>query len=369
MNAMVEKTAAEKSTTESVDDGLLRDLWYFALPSRDLRQGGLVGKTILGEPVVFARRDDGTAYALRDICPHRGIPLRHGRMVEGTVECPYHGWRFNGGGVCTAIPSLVEGQEMSLDRIKVRAYPLVERQGCIWIFMGPPGPRAAPDEAEAAARIAPPELPLPADARPKMTRRVFFPCHVDHAVIGLMDPAHGPFVHRSWWWRSSRSIHPKAKDFAPRDHGFAMVRHKPSSNSGGYRVLGGEISTEITFRLPSVRVEHMRAGKRQVVGLTAVTPLTATTTELHQIFYWDIPILSVLKPILGIFARQFLNQDLNVVVKQQEGLAHQPNLMLINDADVQAKWYFRLKRAWQRARDEGQAFENPVPETTLRWRS
>ena len=341
-------------------DALLRGLWYFALPSRELKRGALVGKTLVGEPVLFARQPDGTVYALRDVCPHRGIPLRHGRMVGDQVECPYHGWQFGASGGCSRIPSLVEGQEMDLDRIKVRHYPVAESAGCIWIYIDAPGVEPA---------IDPPALPIADESRPRMIKRVHFPCHVDHAVIGLMDPAHGPFVHQAWWWRSGRSIHPKAKAFAPTERGFAMVRHAPSSNSAGYKILGGAISTEISFQLPAIRIEHMEAGRHTVVGLTAVTPINARETELHQIFYWSLPWLSALKPVLGLFASRFLDQDKQVVVKQQEGLAHNPSLMLINDADTQAKWYFRLKREWQTAALEGRPFANPIKPTTLRWRS
>ena len=96
---------------------------------------------------------------------------------------------------------------------------------------------------------------------------------IDHAVVGLMDPAHGPFVHRAWWWRSRRSIHEKAKAFAPSPCGFTMSRHAPSSNSRAYRLLGGAPETEISFRLPSVRIEQIRAGRHAVANLTAITPI------------------------------------------------------------------------------------------------
>lgn len=360
MNDITPRSTKSDQPAPINPDALLRGLWYFAMPSAALKAGKLVGKTLVGEPMVFARQSDGSVYALRDVCPHRGIPLRYGRMVGDQVECPYHGWRFGQSGVCSLIPSLVEGQDMDLDRIKVRRYPTAESAGCIWVYVGAAGEDPA---------IDPPSLPVSDGFRPKMIQRVHFPCHVDHAVIGLMDPAHGPFVHQSWWWRSGKSIHAKAKKFAPVERGFAMVRHKPSSNSAGYKILGGEISTEISFQLPSIRIEHMTAGKNLVVGLTAVTPINAQETELHQIFYWTIPALTVLKPILGVFARRFLSQDKGVVVKQQEGLAGNPGLMLINDADTQAKWYFRLKREWQTAAAEGRPFVNPVKPTTLHWRS
>ena len=64
-----------------------------------------------------------------------------------------------------------------------------------------------------------------------------------------------------------------------------------------------------------------------------------------------------------------LTQDRAVVEKQQQGLAHNPSLMLIDDADTQAKWFYRLKREWLRAAEESRPFENPVQERTLRWRS
>jgi phenylpropionate dioxygenase-like ring-hydroxylating dioxygenase large terminal subunit len=175
--------------SERVSDDLLWDIWYFALPSASLVAGRLVARTLLGEPVVFGRQPDGIAFALRDICPHRGIPLSDGRMTRGEVECCYHGWRFGADGVCTSIPSLVDGQEMDVSRIRVRRYPINEAAGCLWIFM-------ASDPAKATDPPPPPTL-LPMADRPKLTEALEFPCHVDHACIdpGGGAPA-GPFTLR-----------------------------------------------------------------------------------------------------------------------------------------------------------------------------
>jgi len=67
--------------------------------------------------------------------------------------------------------------------------------------------------------------------------RCDLPSHVDHGIIGLMDPAHGPFVHQSWFWRSKHSIHEKAKQFEPIPKGFRMSTHSPSTNSAPYQLL------------------------------------------------------------------------------------------------------------------------------------
>ena len=344
------------------DEPFLRNLWYFAMPGRALKPGALVAKTLLGEPLVFARDGNGAPFVMFDICPHRGIPLSYGRLDRGEVECCYHGWRFGADGRCTEIPSLVEGQTLDPSRIKVKTYPCREVQGNIWIFMSDRigDPAQSPDV---------PELPGVTADQIHITDSLRFPCYVDHAVVGLMDPAHGPFVHQSWWWRPSKSAHEKAKRFGPSTLGFTMLRHRPSSNSRAYKLLGGAPETEISFRLPGVRIEHIQAGRHVLCNLTAVTPISETETEVNHIIYWTLPWLTPLTPVLRRFARAFLEQDRAVVIMQQEGLKHKPNLMLIDDADRQAKWYYRLKREWARSQAEKRPFKNPVTERTLRWKS
>ena len=248
-----------EQTRTAFGQGFLRDIWYFAALSGDLKPGKQKRYEILGEPILFGRTRAGEAYALRDICPHRAAPLSAGRLVKQAdgaevVECPYHGWRFRTDGVCSAIPSMVEDQAVDVARIRVRRYLLAESQGLVFIWMaGDARGEGQPDQVA-------PTFPGVVGGRPKLVDRMVFDAHIDHAVVGLMDPAHGPYVHQNWWWRSAASQHDKAKTFAPRDAGFAMVRHPPSSNSYAYRLLGGAPSTEITFRLPGLRWEHITIG-------------------------------------------------------------------------------------------------------------
>ncbi len=353
--------------TEGDADYALRGLWYYAAPSRALPAGRLLARTILGEAVVLGRDGAGAPFALEDVCPHRGIPLHHGRLLgEGgsrALQCCYHGWRFAPDGRLVHVPSLVEGQPFDMGRVRVRAWPVREADGNIWIFMGEGRGPWTPEG----------DIPRLPDLGGHNIHRIFetqsFPCPLDHAVMGLMDPAHGPFVHASWWWRPARSAHVKEKRFAPSELGFTMLRHRPSSNSRAYRLLGGVPETEIAFRLPGVRIEHIRAGRHQVVSLTALTPVGPSETLVHQAVYWTLPWAAALKPVLAHYVRAFLAQDRDIVAKQQEGLARHPPMRLIDDADTPAKWYLRLKREFARARAEGRPFRNPVPEATLRWRS
>jgi len=227
----------------------------------------------------------------------------------------------------------------------------------------------AEDPREASEPGPPPTFPGVVGGAPKLVDRIDIAAHIDHAVVGLMDPAHGPYVHRQWWWRSRASMHSKAKRFEPSEAGFVMVRHPPSKNSRAYALLGGQPLTEITFRLPGLRWEHITVGKRQVLSLTCLTPRDGAMTRITQIVWSDHPVFLAAAPFIKAGARRFLEQDGDMVDLQNQGLKYDPALMWIDDADRQAKWYQALKREWTASRRAGRPFVNPVEATTLRWTS
>ena len=346
----------------ATDDAPLRNLWYMAGLAARVAAGQLQRQILLGEPVLVGRGKDGKIFALRDICPHRGVPLSAGKlMADNAVECPYHGWRFRTDGVCSMIPSLVEGQDMDPAKIRVRAYPAREQDGLIWIYMAAEGQDSATPASE------PPKVPI-ADAKPRWSMSQTFHCPIDHAVIGLMDPAHAPYVHGRWWWRVKPKV--KSKAYGPLPTGFVMKRHQPTKPA--YKMLGADVTTEITFELPSTRFEIVAGtllGKRvDVVGLTVCTPIDAETTQVTQIQYWPAW-LGFIKPFFLLLGETFLGDDRRMVELQKEGLKFNPNLMLIQDADMPAIWYHRIKKAWAEHVETGAAFVNPVKDRVLRWRS
>lgn len=343
--------------------GILKNSWYVGTLSAEIAKGKFKKIVINNEPILLFRDSQNQVHGIRDICPHRGIPFSFGRIVDDKVECPYHGWKFDGAGVCREIPSLCEGQDLDCTKIRVKNYPVLEQYGVIWVFWGD-------KNADPAKAPPPPKLSaMPEGKTPNIVKIATFKCHIDHAVIGLMDPAHGPYVHKSVLWRDERSMKEKRKMFGPVPFGFQMRRHQPSSNSKAYKILGGELTTEITFTLPSVRIEHIRAGKRNLYAFTGLTPLNEKETMIHQLMYWDIPWLGAIKPFLKWFTHHFLYQDIDAVEKQQEGLKYDPSLMLIRDADTQAKWYYSLKDEWENHQQQAREFQNPVKEVELRWRS
>jgi phenylpropionate dioxygenase-like ring-hydroxylating dioxygenase large terminal subunit len=346
---------------------LLRDFWYVALPGRELKPGRLKGVQMLGEPVVVGRRADGEVFALRDICPHRGVPLRYGEIVGDCVRCCYHGWTFSTEtGQCREIPSLRSDQKVHIDRIKSGYYHCREVQGQVWVYM----PR---DWKEPPAEADLPEVPaLPGigDAEPELGVSMMFNCDVDHAAVGLIDPPHTAYIHTAWFWRN-RSGKPtyKERPFVPFGNGFQMAEHKMQNRPRLYRILGTDIRAELTFQLPALRMERAIGDRHSIATMTAITPIDEKTSMIHSYIYWTMRHFAPLRPIIRAFARTFLEQDRIIVNKQEEGLRYNPSLILLEDGDTQAKWYYRIKQEWLKAQAEGRPFKNPLEPKTLRYYS
>jgi hypothetical protein len=106
----------------------------------------------------------------------------------------------------------------------------------------------------------------------------------------------------------------------------------------------------------------------QVVSLTLCTPRDDEHTDVIQVLYWPWW-LGFIKPFFLALGRTFIADDRKIVELQREGLRFDPALMLIQDADMPALWYHRIKKAWIESGHGGPSYLNPITERTLRWRS
>jgi phenylpropionate dioxygenase-like ring-hydroxylating dioxygenase large terminal subunit len=343
-------------------DAFLKDFWYAVMPARKLKPGRMKGMTLLDSPVLLGRTKEGALFALHDVCPHRAMPLRYGHMLPEGVECCYHGWTFDyQRGHCVSIPALPENDPTDIEKIRVRSYPVRESQGMIWIYFGSK-PEAEPGPI--------PQLPGFEGAEPKVAVSQIFPCNVIWAVIGLMDPAHGAYVHTSWWWRTGkRVLREKMKRYEPSELGFKLARYPLRTSARPYRLLGSDVSTEIQFQLPGTRFEIVEGSKHRAGAVTTITPIDETHSLVNHCLYWTLPWLGMFAPIMHLLVWQFLNQDRVATIKQNEGLKFGTKMMFIGDADQEAKWYFQLKRERAESERENRPFKNPVQPKLLHWRS
>ena len=148
--------------------------------------------------------------------------LSCGWFDGSAVTCKYHGWVFEPeSGQCMEIPSLTS-QDSYPRRIYATAFPCQEKDGYAWVYVPKPGSgRVRMESRDTLPSV--PELPKFSERHRSAHLSADLPCNVDHGIIGLMDPAHGPFVHQAWWWRSRHSIHEKEKHFEPIPAGLSHV--------------------------------------------------------------------------------------------------------------------------------------------------
>ena len=163
----------------------LRNAWYVAALSGEIERE-LKPLRILGEDIVFYRTRTGKPVALEDACPHRKLPLSKGSLKEDEVECGYHGLTFNCAGRCVAAPT----QEMIPPTAVVRSYPVADKWGLLWIWMGNPE-LAGEQDILAIENFSNPEWHI--TGGDMMTCN----CHYLYLTDNLLDPSHVAWVHRS----------------------------------------------------------------------------------------------------------------------------------------------------------------------------
>jgi phenylpropionate dioxygenase-like ring-hydroxylating dioxygenase large terminal subunit len=158
--------------------------WYAAAWIDEIGERPL-GRRVLGERVVLFRDGVGKINALHDLCPHRLVPLSMGTVTDIGLQCGYHGMTFDGAGICVRIP----GQSTIPPRACVRSYPIEERYGIAWIWMGR---ETAPDPAKL------PQIPYYGEDGWGLIDGGYqhHPSNYLNIVENLMDPSHTTFVHK-----------------------------------------------------------------------------------------------------------------------------------------------------------------------------
>lgn len=161
----------------------LRNAWYPAAWSTSLADEPLARK-LLDDPIVLFRDQAGEACALYDACPHRFAPLSRGKLQGGIIACGYHGLEFDGSGQCVRNP---HGKGVIPNALSVRAYPVTEHYGMIWVWAG---------EADRANDSALPSLPLLEDEQFSWVYgELEVPANYELVIDNLLDLTHVEFLH------------------------------------------------------------------------------------------------------------------------------------------------------------------------------
>ena len=204
---------------------LMRLYWIPFLLSRDVPADGQPYRVrLLGEDLVAFRDSAGRAGLVDQACPHRGAPMVFGRNEHGGLRCVYHGWKFGVDGRCHEMPAEPANTPM-VNKVRIKAYPVQERNGVLWAYMGP--------DAE------PPPLPslewnMVPEENVALSVRVQ-ECNWLQALEGEIDSAHAAILHGRVDAGGSINQWKQAADLAPR---FEVVQHDAGVSIAARRKLG-----------------------------------------------------------------------------------------------------------------------------------
>jgi phenylpropionate dioxygenase-like ring-hydroxylating dioxygenase large terminal subunit len=187
----------------------LYNAWYVAAWGSEIGEKPLA-RTLLEEPVVFYRQADGQAVALEDRCCHRGMPLSCGQVLGNNIRCEYHGMVFDRGGNCVEIP----GQPLIPKSARVRSFPVAERDGLIWIWMG---------DASLADPAAIPNYPWHA-RWPHKCKTERIDCNYLLLSDNLLDQTHAAYVHKSTLASNVDAYERAEMKITPTEDGVKFIR-------------------------------------------------------------------------------------------------------------------------------------------------
>lgn len=283
--------------------------WYVACRSSELGKAP-IARTILGIPLVLFRDGAGRAAALLDRCPHRNVPLSLGRVqASGHLECPYHGWQFDGQGRCRAVPGL-DAAAQARDRRCPRAATR-EREGLVWVY-------GALDEEPTTEpfRVGLSEL----RDHTIVVREVSAPATLHAVLENALDVPHTAFLHRGLFRGGERhEIRARVRRTQEGVEAEYLGEPRPSGLVG--KLLspsGGTVEHWDRFFLPSIAQVEYRLGTESHFVVTALcTPVTDFETRLTAVAAFKTLIPGrLLKLVLEPVALRIFGQDARILREQ-----------------------------------------------------
>ena len=289
------------------------NFWYAVCWSTELADAPYKAR-MLGQDFVLFRDENGRAHCLSNTCVHRGGALASGNVRGSCIECPYHGWRFDGEGHCLAIPSLGKGAKIP-GRVRVDAYPTQEKYGLVFAFLGD-----LPEEER------PPNLEIPEFGEEGWAHNLQdFDSEVNYrrAIENALDPAHNEFVHSTHGFAGSADDQRVPElEFLEDEWGVGfMTRYvAPPLPDEKMRSASGRPDTGV--------VEAGSKHHGPTSGWTKIHP--GPDIRIHQ-WAWHTPIDEFSERVFLVQTRNFvLGEENNERFKERNAMVAEEDRVVIN---------------------------------------
>ena len=301
-------------------NAFLRNTWYLAGWSEELVPGGLLARTIAGEPLVFFRSVDGGPVALADACPHRFAPLSRGSLGDEGLTCRYHGLTFGADGRCVRNP---HGPITSA--LRAQRFIVEERHTALWVWLGDP-------ETADPSRI--PDLGFIDRTAAEARVRGHLHRHADYRLMvdNIMDLSHADYLHPD---TLGGGINTRTRGKVEERAGVVSIRWHATNDAlppvhRGLMPNGeshGDFQNEVYWHAPGVMLQRLRFGptgeldSRGIDSWTTHTMTPETATSTHYFFCHTSDTVSanpaLAGPIKQILERAFELEDGPMIEAQQ----------------------------------------------------
>ncbi|MBC7543131.1 MAG: Rieske 2Fe-2S domain-containing protein, partial [Candidatus Sericytochromatia bacterium] len=270
-----------------------------------------------------------------------------GHVKDGCIQCPYHGWQFDGHGRCVSIPSQCAGDVMP-SGAQVPAYPVREQDGYVWVFVGEGDP----------GELLPYRLPHAGEAGWGESRfDALVRNSVDNVVENFIDCPHTGYVHGGLFRQPASHKAETTVRRAP-DGIIIEIEEETQADSLLGRLLvpkGGKVEHIDRFVMPSiVQVTYRFGPNRQVIGHQICTPISPFETRVFAHTAWQLGWMTpLIRPFVGVVGRRILQQDLRILENQGEQIKRHGEHYVSTAADTANVWIRAFRQAAGETRPSG----------------
>lgn len=295
-------------------DGNIINNWYIACLSSELDKKP-ISRKIYDKDYVIYRGKDKKPIIMLNRCLHRLTQMHEGKVINGELACPYHGWRYNENGEVTHIPS--EGSQLLTKNLCNKALPSVEQDGCVWVWMGDEKPL---DEL--------PTWRFPHWDDHKWTKYFMitdFENEVTNLCENFMDVPHTIYVHKDWFRNQALKEVPLTVETK---NSRVLVTYKQEKDKIAgllYRLLNPNNSPmkhTDEYIYPNItRVDYTFDNKYGFIINSQNTPVSTLKSRTYTyIAYRMVAFNQLIKPFIKFYTRQVIEQDVDIMKEQSRSL-------------------------------------------------
>lgn len=319
------------------------DYWYIIAESKEISVDQVVSRSLFGEWLAVFRGPDGKVSVLQDKCLHRTAQISRGKVTDGKLQCPYHGWTYDQSGLVVGVPSM--GPTFKQGTKCTKTYPVIEQEGYIYT-------RLSTDVAD----IKPFSMPCHGEKGYTTIRlQNLFRNNVTNCAENFVDIPHTTFVHPKIF-RDAK--HEKFGALIERIDGRVKVTYKNETKNFGWfswflNPGGQEIGHTDEFFVPNITSVHYRFGGRNHFIITSQSiPIndeeTLVYTDLtYNYGIWTIPS----RPLVRWQAQTIIDQDVEILDNQMKTIKKYGAHFQNSPADIIHTWIESLQAEIAEGRD------------------